>query len=94
MGNPRPKFAVGEEVSVTCISNPDIPRTEVTGLRYVQLCSFDNWNGLYTGWIYKTSGFKSSKIEARESQLKKIPPEDRLSFGDMMEKLTPTKETA
>jgi len=82
----RPKFCVGEEVGVTCFNKPNIPRTEITKamwrenkLMYRGIDGGEVYR--YTGWVYLTRDTSPDKI-SREEDIRKLPPEDRLSWED------------
>jgi len=86
----RPKFCVGEQVKLVSESSPQCNRekTEVTGVKYE--------NGTYKGWAYETP--EAILIDTsiwcpsfREKCLRKIPPDERLSFDEMMSKLNKKK---
>jgi len=81
---PTPKFAVGEEVGVHCHSIPDIPRTEVTSVKWYN--KFGLRFATYSepeyvkGWVYQVTA-EPGRF-AKEEQLFKLPPEDRTSWED------------
>ena len=81
---PRPKFCVDEEVMVMMKYFPDIPKVRIISVEHCQSRDF-HINGnieeriLYTGYVYFYEG---SLIGARECSLRKLPPEDRISWND------------
>lgn len=84
----RAKFCVGEEVKVVFPSGDVIERDEILGVKYVVnedcIGAHSGREYFYTGYNYKTSG---CDLETEEHMLRKIPPNDRLSFEDMMGKI-------
>lgn len=71
--NPRPKFCVGEEVSVKCIYQIDMPRTEITDMYYAErLWMVDG--PIYTGWRYRLADQENYHGSSGEENLRKLPP--------------------
>jgi len=80
---PRPKFADGEEVYVVCDSGPDMPRAEITKVEWVDSWCPNNDTSLvgYEGYRYRLNDHGS--LRSPEYNLRKLPPEDRLSWEDV-----------
>ncbi len=75
----RPKFSIGEEVSVVTISNPVLgtPKTEVTDCLWVK-----RWEDDFPAcWGYATAHDSSPGLFP-ECSLRKLSPEDRTSWTD------------
>ena len=86
MVNPRPKFTVGEEVTV--IRESDNAGTtvndEVSTMDFYRNFRF-SYDGVsedesYIGWVYQLAGFPG--LYAKEEQLRKRPPNDRIKWED------------
>lgn len=80
---PRPKFCVGEEVTIRCYSQPDIPKTEIIELVWVNNKELGIPNGKpYRGWGYRVPNQQDKNAVASEPQVSKLPPEERQSWDD------------
>lgn len=80
----RPKFSVGEEVAVVGVIDPcyDTPKTEIVSCRWAT-----SWhNGQETvlnSWGYQTDHISyQSGAWLLERCLRKLPPEERISWSD------------
>lgn len=83
MSRPRPKFCVGEQVLAESISTKNLfGPYEITAVRWTDNEDFMVKGVLsaisdYKGWVYSLS-----EQTAIESQLRKLPPEERTQWGD------------
>jgi len=83
MNKPKPKFCVGEEVSVKGFYDPSIrcDKTEVTSKIYVSSVNALTKERNGKGWGYKTA-HTGDNIWMAENSLSKLPPEDRTQWSD------------
>ena len=80
---PRPKFCIGEEVSVTALSQPDIEKTEVVDIFWCNMpLGAIRDNNPYLGWGYRVAGQANPRAFSREHRVRKLPPEERTQWSD------------
>ena len=82
----KPKFCVGEEVAVVSQLVPEYntTRTEIVAMEYsnAKQCSLG-----VKGWGYQTAHQPDKSKMWLESSLRKIKPDDSVSFDALMNKL-------
>lgn len=89
---PRPKFCVGQEVSTAFKLSPNLSRTEILSMNYVENKSYQGTvTGIftkYTGYMYIIVGVKEGAA-TEESLLRKLP-DDNNSLEDTLELILKT----
>ena len=85
MSRPRPKFCVGEQVLALMINNNWI-RTHIEFIEWDADVLHHNLSGedkFVEGWFYYIEGMDPNGEDCHlESDLKKIPPENRIQWQD------------
>lgn len=82
-----PKFVEGEEVFADYMTMPGC-RTEITRRQFRKKFIYNidtpEEEILHNVWLYKTLECTRVKQWLRESQLRKLPPEERMSWEDCL----------
>ncbi len=86
----RPKFCVGEIVSVVSHQRPDLVCIETEILKAQYSFGFLSTGHEYQGWTY---GVTANYFHWCESALRKLPYQEKNGFKAMMEKLQTSKLT-